>query len=324
MSVEIQIDGITVGHYTDLVGMTGSTVLLAPAGVTASVDVRGGAPGTLETALLSPYASVSEIHGLLLTGGSAPGLGAASGVTAYLREHGYGYQTPFARVPLVVGAVIYDLGVGRSDVCPTAADAYSAAGSASRTIEEGSVGAGTGATIGKILGDEGWMRGGLGLATVKTAGDVTVAALTVVNALGDVVADDGTILAGARRDGRFVDTEELLLSGSPGARFAAPSFLAMGNTTLSVVMTDARLTKLQCGMVARMAHDGMARAIRPVHTPVDGDTIFVLAAGAKPSTVLHVGSAAVSAVAASIRRAVKLATGTSQVPAYADVSGGDG
>jgi L-aminopeptidase/D-esterase-like protein len=318
MSIEIPIDGLTAGHYTDSLGLTGCTVLLAPAGVTASVDVRGGAPGTLETALLSPYASVSEIHGLILTGGSAPGLGAASGVSAYLRERGYGYQTPFARVPLVVGAVIYDLGLGRSDACPTAADGYAAAAAASGTLEEGSVGAGTGATVGKMLGEDGWMRGGLALASAGVGG-VTVAALTVVNALGDVVDDAGTILAGARRGGEFVDSEQLLLAGSPGARFAAPSFLGMGNTTLTVVMTNARLDKLQCGMVARMAHDGLARAIRPVHTPVDGDTVFVLSAGNMPSTVLHVGTAAVRAVAESIRRAVLLASGTERVPSHRDL-----
>jgi L-aminopeptidase/D-esterase-like protein len=284
--------------------------VLAPAGVTASVEIRGGAPGTLETALLSPFAAVSELHAVLLTGGSAPGLGAAAGVSAFLREGGYGYRTPYARIPLVTAGVIYDLGLGNSQACPSADDAYRACRAAGTEVEEGSVGAGTGATVGKILGARGLMKGGVAMSIVALGGDVMVAALTVVNALGDVIAEDGSIIAGARRDGTFVDSAKLLLSLAE-----APTFAGVEATTLSVVLTDARLDKLQCGIVARMCHDGFARAINPVHTPVDGDCVFVLATGDRSSNVFQVGAAAAEAVAMSIRRAVREAESLGGAPA---------
>lgn len=309
------IEGISVGHFSDREGLTGCTVVLAPNGVTASVDIRGGAPGTLETALLSPYASVSEIHGVLLTGGSAPGLGAAAGLTGFLKERGFGYRTPYARVPLVAAAVIYDLGVGSAQACPRPQDAYQAAVSAGGRIEEGSVGAGTGATVGKLLGAAGLMKGGIALSTVRVGGGATVSALTVVNALGDVIAEDGSILAGARRAGAFADSEELLLTMP-----AAPTFTGVESTTLSVVMTDARLDKMQCAIVARMSHDGLARAINPVHTPVDGDCVFVLATGDKAANTFQVGAAAAMAVAMSIRRAVRVAEGLDGVPSVKDLA----
>lgn len=320
MPVELAIEGLSVGHFSDYGGMTGCTVVLAPAGVTASVDIRGGGPGTLETDLLSPYASVTEIHGVLLTGGSAPGLGAAAGVSRFLREAGLGYRTPYARVPLVSAAVIYDLGVGRSDACPQPDDAYKAAAGAATLVEEGSVGVGTGATVGKIFVGSGMMKGGVGLATVSVgpAGEpesrVAVSALTVVNSLGDVLDENGRILAGSLRDGIFAGSKGLLLSCS-----SAPDFFPLNNTTLSVVMTDARLDKLQCGIVARMSHDGFARAIDPVHTPVDGDLVFVLATGKRASNVFQVGVAAVEAVASSIRRAVRAAKGIEGVPSVCEL-----
>jgi L-aminopeptidase/D-esterase-like protein len=319
VAVAVAIEGISVGHFSDREGLTGCTAVLAPRGVTASVDIRGGAPGTLDTALLSPYASVSEVHAVLLTGGSAPGLGAAAGLTDFLREQGHGYRTPFAVIPLVAAAVIYDLGVGSAQACPRPQDAYQAALSAGDRTEEGSVGAGTGATVGKLLGAGGLMKGGLALSTVRSGGGVTVSALTVVNALGDVTAEDGSILAGARSGGGFVDSEELLLAMS-----GEPTFAAMESTTLSVVMTDARLDKMQCAVVARMSHDGLARAINPVHTPVDGDCVFVLATGDKTANVFQVGAAAAKAVAMSIRRAVRVAEGLEGVPSFADLHVGRG
>lgn len=314
MAQSVGIEGLTVGHFTDQAGLTGCTVVIAPQGVTGSVDIRGGGPGTLDTALLSPYASVGEIHAIMLTGGSAPGLGAASGVTRYLRENGFGYKTPYARVPLVAGAVIYDLGVGDPEACPSAEGAYQAAASASEIVEEGSVGAGTGATVGKILGACGMMKGGVGLATVLVAGEVTVTAVTVVNALGDILEEDGRIIAGAHRGGEFVDSHRMLVELP-----AAPDFNSIESTTLSVVMTDAKLDKLQCGIVARMSHDGYARAIRPVHTPVDGDCIFVLATGQKASNVFQIGAAATEAVSMSIRRAVRAAKGCVGAPSLTDL-----
>ena len=316
MAATIGVEGLLVGHFTDQVAATGCTVVLAPGGVTASVDIRGGAPGTLETALLSPYASVGEIHGVMLTGGSAPGMGAAAGVTSYLQERGLGYRTPYARVPLVAAAVIYDLGVGSASGCPRPEDAYRAASDAGDTVEEGSVGAGTGATVGKILGADGMMKGGVALATITVGDDVTVTALTVVNALGDVLDEQGGILAGARRYGGFVHSQQFLTQMT-----TAPAFNAMESTTLSVVMTDAKLDKLQCGIVARMSHDGFARAICPVHTPVDGDCIFVLATGKKRSNIFQIGAAASEVVAMSIRRAVRVAEGREGIPSIADLRG---
>jgi L-aminopeptidase/D-esterase-like protein len=310
----LDIKGLSVGHFSDYEAGTGCTVVLAPEGATASVDIRGGAPGTLDTALLSPYANVKELHAIMLTGGSAPGLGAAAGITEYLRERGVGYRTPFAKIPLVTAAVIYDLGVGRSDACPRPDDAYKAAAAADQKVEEGSVGAGTGASVGKILGREGMMKGGIALSTVMVGGGVTVSALTVVNALGDVLDERGSILAGARRHDGFVDSQRLLV-GLAGL----PDMNSMDNTTLSVVMTDAELDKLQCGIVARMSHDGLARAICPVHTPVDGDCVFVMATGRRPSNVFQVGAAAAEAVAMSIRRAVRLAQGRHGVPSVDEV-----
>jgi L-aminopeptidase/D-esterase-like protein len=317
MTAELLIEGISVGHSSDLAGLTGCTVVLAPLGAVASVDIRGGAPGTLETALLSPYASVTELHAILLTGGSAPGLGAAAGVTAFLQENGYGYQTPFAKIPLVSAAVIYDLGVGSATACPSVSDAYRAAASAGSLVEEGSVGAGMGATVGKLFNFQGMMRGGVGLASVEIGGGVTVSALTVVNALGDVLDERGDILAGARRDGAFVGSKASLL-----AMTSAPVFGAIESTTLSVVMTDGALDKLQCSIVARMAHDGMARAIDPVHTPRDGDCVFALATGRRTANVFQVGVAAADAVAASIRRAVRAAESLGGALSSSDLAAG--
>jgi L-aminopeptidase/D-esterase-like protein len=317
MAAELPIEGIFVGHHSDREGLTGCTVVLAPGGAVASVDIRGGAPGTLETALLSPYASVQELHAILLTGGSAPGLAAAGGVTAFLQENGYGYQTPFAKIPLVSAAVIYDLGLGSATACPSASDAYQAAVAAGPQVEEGSVGAGTGATVGKVLNFEGMMKGGVGFASVRTGGGATVCALTVVNPLGDVLDEQGRILAGARREGRFADSRATLL-----AMTDAPVFGAIENTTLAVLMTDAALDKLQCSIVARMAHDGFARAIDPVHTPRDGDCVFTMATGRRPGNVFQVGVAAADVVAASIRRAVRAAEGLGGALSVSDLAAG--
>ncbi len=314
MAVEIPIEGIYMGHFTDREGLTGCTAILAPSGVVASVDIRGGAPGTLDTALLSPLSSVNELHGLLLTGGSAPGLGAAAGVTAFLRERGYGYRTPYARIPLVSGAVIYDLGLGSATACPLAGDAYKAAVNAGRLAEEGSVGVGTGASVGKLLGEKAAMKGGVAMASVRMGGGVLVCAFSVVNALGDVIDEDGSVVAGAREEGEFLNSEEHVLSLSE-----APTFVGLESTTISVVITNATLDKVGCYLVARAGHDGMARAVSPVHTPVDGDCVFVMATGEKPSNVFQVSVGAARAVALSIRRAVKLADGLGAVRAFKDL-----
>ncbi len=313
MTVSVPIGGLSVGHYSDHEGLTGCTVILAPQGVTASVDIRGGAPGSLETALLSPFSSVGELHAVLLTGGSALGLGAAAGVSTFLRDGGHGYRTQYARIPLVAAAVIYDLGVGSATAFPRPENAYAACGSAGDQIEEGSVGAGTGATVGKILGAEGMMKGGLALSAVSVGRGVTVSALSVVNAFGDVLDESGSVLAGAQRGGEFVGSREMLLSMA-----GAPKVSPLSDTTLTVVMTDGRLDKLQCAVVARMAHDGQARAIDPVHTPVDGDCVFVLATGRKDTNVFQVGVAAAEVVAQSIRKAVRVARSLGGVASLVD------
>jgi len=310
MTIEVPVEGLVVGHYSDPVGVTGCTVVLAPEGVTGSVDIRGGAPGSLETALLSPYSAVCEVHALLLTGGSARGLGAAAGVSAFLREQGLGYRTMYARVPLVAGAVIYDLGIGSAEACPEPEDAYAAAKTASDVCEEGSVGAGTGATIGKILGSTGMMKGGIALSSTSVGKGVTVSALSVVNAFGDVLDEQGAVLAGARDDRGFVNSKGVLMS-----LLGAPELSPLNDTTLTVVMTDGRLDKLQCAMVARMAHDGQARAIDPIHTPVDGDCVFVLSTGNLEANVFQVGAAAAETTAQSIRRAVRVSQSLGGVPA---------
>ena len=234
MTIEIGIDGVLVGHATDRSHGTGCTAVLVPRGATASVDVRGGAPGSRESDILSPHSSVGEVHGVLLSGGSAFGLAAADGVVRFLEERGFGHETPFCRVPLVAAAVIYDLGLGHAQTRPRPEDGYRAAAAAAATVEEGSVGVGTGATVGKILGEEGWMKGGFGVARLQLPGGATVVALTVVNAFGDVLAEDGTILAGARsgglgpmevregaasREGRFLDTHEYVLTLEDHPRF---------------------------------------------------------------------------------------------------------
>jgi L-aminopeptidase/D-esterase-like protein len=326
VTTEVGVSGVSVGHATNHEAATGCTVVLVPDGAVASLEVRGGAPGTRETDLLSPYSSVGEVHAVLLTGGSAFGLAAADGVVAYLEERGYGYRTPFALVPLVSAAVIYDLGVGHPHVRPLPEDGYRAAAAAGPEVEEGSVGVGAGATVGKILGAEGWMKGGFGVAGVSLPGGVRVTALTVVNAFGDVLDVDGRILAGAlepaetvsvgegpRATGsrRFVDSHSHLLTLQEHPRFND----RIEHTTLSVIVTDARLTKTQCSQVARMAHDGFARAISPVHTPVDGDAVFVLSCGSLASNVFQLGAAAADAAAASIRRAATLSQGLPGVPA---------
>lgn len=334
MTFDLGIDGVLVGHTTDRANGTGCTVVLVPRGVTASVDVRGGAPGNREGDLLSPDSAVNEIHGVLLSGGSAFGLAAADGVVRFLEERGFGHETPFGRVPLVAGAVIYDLGVGRADVRPQAEDGFRAAAAASAAVEEGSVGVGTGATIGKILGQDGWMKGGFAGAGLRLPCGATVVALTVVNAFGDVLAEDGSILAGARSagleggpvgtgagpgagagEGWFLDTQAYIMTLADHPRFAG----RIQNTTVSVVVTDARLDKAQCHQLARMAHDGLAWAIRPVHTPVDGDAIYVLSTGEQRGSSFQIGSAAVDVVASSVRRAVRLAEGLHGVPAVRDL-----
>ena len=313
------IAGIAAGHHTLAARPTGCTVILAEDGATAAVDVRGSAPGTRETALLDPTNTVQQVHAVVLAGGSAFGLAAADGVMRYLAERNVGFETQAARVPIVPAAILYDLGVGGdASIRPTADCGYRAAQAAGgRSIAEGSVGAGAGATVGKLGGPRRAMKGGVGTALIALPGGLQVAALMAVNAVGDVHEPaTGALIAGVRsRDGRRLQGARDLL------RRPAPAAPRGENTTIGVVATNAALDKAQLGVVARMAHDGLARAIRPAHTPVDGDTIFALATGGltAPASLLLVGALAADATAQAIVRAVRAASGVPGYPAVRDL-----
>lgn len=302
------VEGLLVGHYTDTEAMTGCTVVLCPEGTVGGVDVRGSAPGTRETDLLNPINLVPGVHGVLLTGGSAYGLAAAAGVMRWLEEHNIGFPVGVGLVPIVPGAVLFDLAIGRADVRPGPTEGYAACEAATdQPVPEGSVGAGTGATIGKIFGPQYSSKGGIGSAVQQLNNGVMVAALVVVNAFGDVVhPQTGEILAGAcHPDGSgFVNTlayfQTANLSGTP--------FAPAQNTTLAVVATDAKLTKVSATKMAQMAHDGLAQTIRPGHTMYDGDTIFALGTGKSTQTVdtSVLGSVAAAVLAKAVIRAVEM------------------
>ena len=307
------VPGIEVGHFTDTRRPTGCTVILTRAGAVAGVDVRGAAPGTRETDLLEPGNLVEHVHAVLLAGGSAWGLDAASGVMRWLEEHHIGLPTAYGRVPIVPAAVIFDLGVGEPSVRPDAASGYGACTQASqRAPAQGSVGAGAGAQVGKLFGIDRAMKGGVGTASVQTAG-FTVAALIVCNAVGDVVdPSTGQLVAGARSaDGKYLeDTVQALLSGTPHQRPITPPD-AGTNTTIGVIATDAVLSKAQAQRLARVGHDGLARTINPVHTPLDGDTLFALATGTQPAPadMLLLSVMAAEATARATLNAVRMANG---------------
>lgn len=311
------LPGILIGHWQDEIALTGCTVLLPTDGhMRAGVHVGGGAPGTRETDLLAPTATVAEIHGLLLTGGSAFGLDAAGGVMQYLRERGIGFNTGVARVPIVPAAVIFDLDAGAADVFPDRPAGYAACRTASTDeAREGNVGAGYGARVGSILGPAGRMKGGLGLAALE-AGGIAMGAVAVVNAFGDVVDQNGTIIAGARDAGEFVGTARLLRDRT--GREVLETW-TLTNTTLVAVATNARLDKLQLTRLAQQAHDGLALAIRPVHTGFDGDTVFALSTGEEWAEPNALAALAVETLARAIRRAVLSAESAGGIPAAKDL-----
>ena len=291
------IEGIKVGHATNSAARTGCTVILCPAGATAGVDVRGAAPGTRETDALRSGRLVQKAHAVLLTGGSAFGLDAAGGVVEYLEAQNVGFPAGPVRVPIVPTAVIFDLGVGDANVRPDRAMGYQACLNATdEPVAMGSVGAGTGATVGKAPGVTS-SPGGVGSACIRLDSGLIVAAIAVVNSLGNVVhPESGEILAGGKENGGFVDITERLL----GADMVHGT-----NTTIGVVATNAALISAEVNRVAEMAHDGMARAIRPAHTMSDGDTLFTLATGAHTgSSVNTVGILAAEVVAMAIVNAV--------------------
>ena len=302
-----RVAGIEVGHFTDTRRPTGCSVVLAYDGAVAGVDVRGAAPGTRETDLLHPCNLVDKVHAIVLSGGSAWGLEAATGAVRWLEERGVGLDIGVGRLPLVPSAVLFDLMVGDMRVRPDAAAGYAACAAASGADPaEGNVGAGTGASVGKMFGMQRAMKGGVGSASVSVAG-VTVGALIACNAVGDVIdPDTARPVAGARTaDGlHLADTRRALLRGD-----VAQSLLAGTNTTIGVVATDAVLTKAQAQRLAVAGHDGLARSINPVHTQLDGDTLFALGtgcAGHNPGMLL-LATLAAEAVARATLRAVQAA-----------------
>jgi L-aminopeptidase/D-esterase-like protein len=309
------IPGIRVGHVSDFDAITGCTAILCEPGAVAGVDIRGSASGTEEIETLDPGHVTEQIHGVLLAGGSAFGLEAASGVRRYLEHKGIGFDTGAARVPIVPAAILYDLGIGKAGVRPTLSMGEAAAAAATDgPVAEGSVGAGTGATIGKILGMKQAMKSGIGCSTVELTGGVLVAALVAVNAFGDVRDPaTGKIVSGARRapgSMDFAGTEEEM-KRRPAAGFGGR------NTTLAVVATNARLSKVQARKLAQFASLGMARTIYPVNTTFDGDTVFALSLGSRAADLNTLGVAAAESLSAAILRAVRLSKSLGGVPGLA-------
>jgi L-aminopeptidase/D-esterase-like protein len=310
------VAGLAVGHAAAVGRPTGCTVVLCPQGAVCGVAQRGGAPGTRETDLLRPENTVQQVHAVLLTGGSAFGLDAAGGVMRWLEEHGHGVQVGPVRVPIVPAAVLFDLWLGDARIRPDAGTGYAACSAASpSSAEQGNVGAGLGATVGKRLGIARAMKGGLGMAALAHGGH-TVGALVAVNAIGNVLAEDGRVLAGVRSaDGRSLAPPQAALLGGDAVD-------AGSATTIGVVATDAPLDKTQAHQLAALAHHGLARAISPISIH-DGDTLFALAtgracSGGAPDLSL-LGALAAEVVARAIRNAVSSARALAGLPAAGDL-----
>jgi L-aminopeptidase/D-esterase-like protein len=317
------VRGIEVGHAQNEEALTGCTVILCRNGAVAGVDVRGGAPGTRETDLLDPVNLVDKVHAIVLAGGSAFGLDAANGVMRYLEEKNIGFNTGVARVPIVPSAILYDLNLGRANVRPDSAmGALAAASAVSTPPAEGNVGAGTGASVGKMFGPALAMKSGIGNASMDIGGGVVVGAIVAVNAWGDVISPDtGEIVAGLRsgrvgplrigKGRQFADTLAMMKTSTGRGVLGLAN---RGNTVIGAVATNAKLTKAQATKVAQMAHDGLARTIRPAHTMLDGDTIFALSTGTKKADVSTVGAFAAEVIAQAILRAVRMAKSVGGVP----------
>ena len=313
------VEGIKVGHFTESRRPTGCTVILYERGAVAGVDVRGSAPGTRETDLLKPTNLVDKVNAIVLSGGSAFGLESASGVMRYLEEHDAGYATAAGKVPIVPAAILYDLNVGDGKIRPNADAGYKACTNAKTgPIEEGSVGAGAGATVGKIGGGKP-MKGGIGTSSIKLSNGLVVGAIVAVNCVGDVIdPKTGKIVAGARTvDGKgFLNIMQAFRSGRSGTSPIGQ------NTTIGVVATNARFDKTQMTKIAEMAHDGLARAINPTHTPSDGDTIFAMSPGTSNATpnLTTIGALAAEAVSEAILRAVMKAKSVPGFPSVSDIT----
>jgi L-aminopeptidase/D-esterase-like protein len=318
------VPGIEVGQAQDEEALTGCTVILCRRGAVGGVDVRGSAPGTRETDLLNPINLVNKVHAVVLAGGSAFGLDAASGVMKYLSEQKIGYAVGGTRIPIVPAAILFDLGLGKSERHPDQEMGYSAVSAAKGgPVAEGNVGAGTGATVGKIFGMAGAMKSGLGTCSAEIGGGIVVGAIVAVNAFGDVInPDNGEIIAGARPaqigpmkfggSNQFADTLKMMktISGRTILRLATG-----GNTVIGVIATNAKLNKAQATKVAQMAQDGLARVIRPAHTMLDGDTIFALATCQKKGDINSVGAFASEVLSMAILRAIRAAIPAGGLPA---------
>ncbi|MGH8068394.1 MAG: P1 family peptidase [Candidatus Entotheonellia bacterium] len=310
------IPGIRVGHVTDEDALTGCTAILCEQGAVGGVDIRGGATGTRDLGPLDPSHIAPHVHAILLGGGSAFGLDAAGGVMRYLEERGFGFRVGKAIVPIVPSAIIFDLSIGDPGVRPTVSMGYAACEQATAgPVAEGSVGAGTGATVGKAYGIEWAMKGGVGTASQTFPVGVVVAALVVVNCWGDVVKD-GKIIAGTRDSrGGFASTTHLLRRGE------LTQAIRELNTTLGVVATNARFNKVELTKIAQLAQQGLTRTIAPVHTMFDGDLVFALSLGSQTADLHRVGFAAADLLAQAVVRAVTRAMSRGGIPCYAEITG---
>lgn len=312
-----EIEGIKVGNAQNINGPTGCTVVICEDGASAGVDVRGGSPGTRETDLLDPVNLVDKIHAVVLSGGSAFGLDAASGAMQYLEERNIGFDVSVTKVPIVCSAVLFDLVIGDHRIRPDKDMGYEACKNAElNECKEGNVGAGTGATVGKILGPNNSMKGGLGCYALQV-GELQVGAVIAVNCLGDVIdPSTGKIIAGVLKEDKisFANTEEIMIS-----RYGEKKNLFSGNTTIGVVVTNGKFTKSEMNKVASMAHNGYGRAMRPAHSIFDGDTIFTMATGKVDADINVVGLLAARVVEQAVVRAVKNAKGILGYKAYRDM-----
>lgn len=312
-----QIDGIKIGNAQNFNGLTGCTVVICEEGAAAGVDVRGGAPGTRETDLLDPVNLVEKIHAVTLAGGSAFGLDAAGGVMQYLEERDIGFDVGVTKVPIVCSAVLFDLVIGDCKIRPDKLMGYQACENAQfNEHSEGNIGAGTGATVGKLFGPEYSMKGGLGCYALQV-GELQVGAIIAVNCLGDVVdPDTGKIIAGALMADKttFANTEEVMIS-----RYSEKKNLFSGNTTIGVVVTNGKFTKSQMNKIASMAHNGYGRTMRPAHSMFDGDSIFTMATGKVEADINVVGLLAARVVEQAVLRAVKMADSVLGYKSYKDI-----
>lgn len=312
----LDVKGLKIGQVEDVEGLTGCTVIICEEGAVCGVDVRGAAPGTRETDLLDPINMIQKVHAVVLSGGSAFGLESTCGVSKYLEEQNIGFDVGVAKVPIVVGAVLFDLAVGDSKCRPNIDMGYKACEVASTTeLKQGNYGAGCGATVGKIKGPDYAMKGGIGSYSIKLPNGLVVSALIAVNALGDVY-ENGQIIAGVLDDNKSkpLSTYEIMKSGVTKGGFS------IDNTTIGVIATNAKLTKAECKKVSQVGHNGYAKTIFPVHTPHDGDTIFTMATGEIETDITLLASLATEVVEKSVINAIKNASSIKNILSYKEIS----